>query len=101
VTACAMRGSPRARPAAQPPAASQRAPDGLLQREGSPVRGPHGGSFRGEGSSDGAASGVAPGWHRRAPSDLPPEIAPPAPRADMVLAAPTVLHRCARRQQQG
>ncbi|KAK9819570.1 hypothetical protein WJX81_001337 [Elliptochloris bilobata] len=86
--------SPRAKPAAQPPAAQQpRPPEGGPRREGSPMRTSRPGSPRPEEAADGAAQWGAPGRHLRAPSELPPEIAPPAPRADMVLTPPTVLHR--------
>ncbi len=86
--------SPRAKPAAQPPAAAQQQrPLERERREGSPMRTSRGGSPRAEGAPDGGSQCGAASWHRRAPSELPPEIAPPAPRADMVLTPPTVLHR--------
>ena len=96
-----MACSPRAKPAAQPPAGQQpRPPEGgpraLDGPPGSPMRTSRAGSpHADEGAPllNGATKPEGAWRHRRVPSELPPEIAPPAPRADMVLTPPTVLHR--------
>ena len=97
--------SPRAKPAAQPPAGQQpRPPEGepraLDEPPGSPMRTSLAGSPRADEGApllNGAPKPEGAWRHRRVPSELPPEIAPPAPRADMVLTPPTVLHRRAPR----